>query len=85
MYAPCTTFHWLVDPEARTGGRWDKLNVMARNLTINPSKRRRTANLEDDTAARPNIETYQMSNTYLSPSAWCLVPSFSFCLVLVIL
>ncbi len=23
MYAPCTTFHWLADPEARTGGQWD--------------------------------------------------------------
>ncbi len=27
MYAPCTTFHWLADPEARTGGRWDMCNV----------------------------------------------------------
>ncbi len=23
MYAPCTTFHWFVNPEARTSARWD--------------------------------------------------------------
>ncbi len=37
MYAPCTTFHRLVDPEARTGGRRDRHLASPRSIRYEAS------------------------------------------------